>query len=288
MSYREVRQGINESIRKYIQKYGLTIGIIIICVAIFAGITAFTDFITFLPFSLAIDLSITFSIIALIVLTIWGLSRSTLKTTSLTDRSEMSDTTDDAGSEEQYEYIKYKYLIGRGILELGPLRDVALRVETLQIILNAIVENVSDCETILELTGKKVGESFAENFQGVLNSDSDLRGRNLSFTEKFNRWLKYDSKTGMGQYSGNLDQNYEGEITIENSFLTYQRRSQRHKPLCAFMRGYIEGMLQEMSGSHHIKVLHLIQEGTCGFFDKNPERCVFTIQNTRIHPLESK
>lgn len=288
MSDRKVRQTINESIRKYIQKYGLTIGIIIICVAIFAGITAFTDFITFLPFSLAIDLTITFSIIAVIVLTIWGLSRSTLKTTSLTGRSEMSDTTNDAGSEEQYEYQKYKYLIGRGIVEFGPLRDVALRVVTLQTILNAIVENVSDYDTVLEQTGKKVGESFAGDFQKILDADPALRSTTLPFTEKFKRWLKYDSKAGMGEYSGQLDQNYEGKITIENSFLTYRRRSRRDKPLCAFMRGYIEGMLQEMSGSHHIKVLHPIQEGTCGFFDKDPERCVFTIQNTRIHPLESK
>lgn len=287
MNDRTIKDTINALIRQPLEKHGMVAGISIICLFIFAGIAAFTDFVALLPFGLSKNLIATFLIVVAIALIIWRLfSKRAPKTP--TGGSKMPDTTNNSGTEEDYEYQRYKYLIGRGILEFGPLRDVALRVETLQTILDAIVQNDPDCDTVLEQTGKKVGETFAGDFQKVLDADLALRGRTLSLTEKFKRWLKYDSKAGMGEYSGELDQNCEGKITIKNSFLTYRRRSRRDKPLCAFMRGYIEGMLQEMSGSHHIKVLHLIQEGTCGFFDKDPERCVFTVQNTRIHPLESK
>lgn len=278
---------VSALIRQYIERHGVVVGTLIICVVIFAGITAFTDFLTFLPFGLPKNLMVMSLLVAAITLIIRGsFSRPTSKIP--TGGLEMAEITNNSGTQEQYQYQKYKYLVGRGILKFGPLRDVAVRVLSLQTILEAIVENVPDYETVLEQTGKKVGEAFAGDFQKVLDDDLALRSRNIPFTEKFKRWLKYDSKAGMGEYSGELDQNCEGEITIENSFLTYGRRTGRDKPLCAFMRGYIEGMLQGMSGSPDIKLLHPIQQGTCGFFDKDPERCVFTIQNTRIHPVESK
>lgn len=253
----------NRPVRSYIEtlreKYGKGIAIIILCAFIFTAVAAIAQFIQVLPFSLPQNLIIALFIILVVAYIVFRPLRT-------------------------YEYIRYRYLINKGFLMLGPLRDVALRVRTLLILLETMSQRIQNYEAVLRETGRKVGRDFARDFQAVLNSERKLRKKALSLSEKFERWLEYDSKAGMGKFEGELNSaTFEGEITVQNSFVTHQRQPSSDQSLCSFMTGYIEGVLQGLSACQDISVSHSAEEQECGFFNKDPEQCVFIIKNKRLH-----
>lgn len=254
--------GISSLIDKYKEKYGVWFSVLIICVIVFGAISSFTNFIQTLPFGLSKNLIIVFAIVIALALFLWrGLRK--------------------------YKYIKYRYSINKGKLFLGDLRDVALRVQSLLTILDAIAQNKSmpDYESSLKETGSSVGHSFAEEFGRILENDRRLWKKDLSFSEKVKRWLEYDSRAGMGKFTGQLDDViYEGRITLQNSFATYERQRSRNKSLCSFVAGYIEGVLQELCACQDIRVSHSSQKGECGLLKRDPEKCVFIVKNITVHP----
>jgi len=256
----EENVGITGYVRRYYSSLGPFWGTLIIVVIVFSAINSLTNFLQFMPFGVPKALTLVLLIIVIVIAIVLIILRS------------------------EEEYIKYRYLKGRGILMLGRLRDVALRVRSLLAMLNTIAEKVPDYTTVLKATGMDVGKSFAKDFQEILDSAPKLRNKTLPFSDKFQRWLKYDSKAGMGKFEGHLDQNHEGTITVENSFLTYERSAGDDLPLCDFMAGYIEGMLRELSGCRNIEVTHpggsSSSEPQCGLLKKDPEICLFKVRRT--------
>ncbi len=258
MSDKNSNGGLGGYIENLRQEYGKCLSIIIILVSIFTAVVAVNQFVQILPFTLPKNIAIALLIILLVCFLVFRPLR-------------------------KYEYIRYRYVREKGFLMLGPLRDVALRVRTLLSILETISQSTPHYEPILRQTGKKAGKDFAKDFQTVLNSERILRKKNLSFHDKFRRWLQYDSRAGMGKFQGNLNNTtFQGKITVQNSFVTHERQPSSDEKLCSFMTGYIEGALSGISGSRTISVSHSTDEGECGFLTKDPECCVCIVKNTRF------
>jgi predicted hydrocarbon binding protein len=116
--------------------------------------------------------------------------------------------------------------------------NVALRRETVRLMLTAINKLDSTKVALFNL-----GQEIGNNFQWHLIKYCNIAMEDKSFAklppnEKIEKWLGYDSQTGMGKFKL---LNYSSaplkfDISLDNSFT-----AESNVELCEFLKGYITG-----------------------------------------------
>lgn len=134
----------------------------------------------------------------------------------------------------KYRAIKFRLNKDTGVLydRTTHFRNISLRDKTLNIIFDAI----DNSEKIYEI-GKKAGEDFYNSFEDELQR----KGKNYNIKDKLDKWLEYDSSSGLGKFEV---QNYEGltlELKISSPFIGHCPGPNNPNPRCFFLMGYIDG-----------------------------------------------
>ena len=192
------------------------------------------------------------------------------------------------------EGVKWEWKNNEGKLSLGNTRNVALRIDTFQLILDSF-KTVVDPNTYrdtIKKTAKEIGSSFGERLQIEINSKKNYDGNFISpksIQEKIEYWLIYDSDTGMGHFEvQNLiifdERTIQCEFLIHNSFIADKSTKRRKngeltaksyenkengkekeenakegKKECIFFEGYLEGVLEAF-----VDVEVDVKETSCG------------------------
>ena len=111
-------------------------------------------------------------------------------------------------------------------------RNISLRAKTL----NIIFDTIDNSEISYEI-GKKAGEDFYNSFEDELQR----KGKNYNIEDKLDKWLEYDSSSGMGKFEVH---NYEGlplKLKISSPFIGHCPGPNSPNPRCFFLMGYIDG-----------------------------------------------
>lgn len=171
-----------------------------------------------------------------------------------------------------------RWFLDEGRLIIGNTRNVALRLNTLQILLSGFREELGEeYDDVVKPIGRDIGLNFAEDLEreltqrGVseIHSPSNDPG---TVREKLRLWVSYDSTTGMGGFdvggvnvdgSGNLS----GHVTLEHSFVASDRSEDYMT--CSLLAGYIEGILHGLFNQDVVvdetKCMAVTNEGSCRF-----------------------
>ena len=177
--------------------------------------------------------------------------------------------------------------IVEGVLYIGEEPNVAFRIDTIQIILNAMESRLGDSErfkTLSSEVGFEVGYKFFEDLL-ITNRKRFIKpGRRIS--EKLDLWSEYDSATGLGVFEdavvyqskkGNRAQ-VGGQVVVKNSFLIHGRTAE--KPYCGFMEGYIRGIIEKILESEKLSPANgssYVEEKECGCMTGKNE-CHFEVE----------
>ncbi|MFC1786670.1 V4R domain-containing protein [Halobacteriota archaeon] len=174
-------------------------------------------------------------------------------------------------------YDLYRIDDEEGVLWKGSIRNVSLRVVTIQTILkqfkNTFDENglsEDEYKETLKRAGYDIGKGFAKDFKIVLDEQQVQERKEV---QKFlNLWSDYDATAGFGRFTFNLDFTHLfGTVVLKNSFLIYNVINGRTSH-CAFMEGYIAGVIKAVT-----KKDVLVKEINCGE-ESEEDKCVFRIQ----------
>lgn len=171
-----------------------------------------------------------------------------------------------------------RWFLDEGRLIIGNTRNVALRVNTLQILLAGFREELGEeYDDVVKPIGRDVGLNFAEDLEreliqrGVTEIHSPSNDPR-TVREKLRLWVSYDSTTGMGGFDvGDVDVdgsgNLSGYVTLEHSFVA-SNRSEEYMT-CALLAGYIEGILYGLFNQDVVveetKCMAVTNEGSCRF-----------------------
>lgn len=156
----------------------------------------------------------------------------------------------------------FKYLPERGLI-VNPndnSRNISLKVETLNMIFDIIfdeIRSITDENTSEEIL-RKAGYESGKNFGSIMNEKWELDHETVSLNEKISLWCEFDSDVGWGKFINNLSINendgfIEGSLIISENFLTYQRKKNEN-PICCFIKGYCEGVLEQILGGIDIEI----------------------------------
>ncbi|MDI6735967.1 MAG: hypothetical protein QME42_07225 [bacterium] len=100
-------------------------------------------------------------------------------------------------------------------------------------------------------------------------------GEDISTQEKLDKWCKFDSDVGFGNFSSNdikIDSKKHvtsGKIILKNNFLA-SRRKHNVPHLCDFMVGYVNGVLKKVLDAN-VVVTHKAKDCIQGKPDKKKE-----------------
>jgi hypothetical protein len=150
------------------------------------------------------------------------------------------------------EFTAYEFDEETGVLVKGAIANVSLRVETIHVVLDRLVDAIpaAQKEAVLRDAGYAAGAKWAREFrktlwQSGLRKDEDAR--------QLLRWSEYDATAGMGRLIVAMDSDFrDGSVMLLNSFLS---RSDASFPLNYWFAGYIAGTMDELfGGSHEVKL----------------------------------
>jgi hypothetical protein len=132
-----------------------------------------------------------------------------------------------------------------GILTKGRVRNVALRVETICLLLDDIVSGYPKAERVdrLEAAGYRVGRTWGKEYVRLCRTDLNIDNKPLK--DKCEQWAIYDATAGMGRFEFSLTSRGSGSITLRNSFLS---DIETESELDHFFCGYLAGCLEELLG----------------------------------------
>ncbi len=157
------------------------------------------------------------------------------------------------------------------LLNVDRKRNIAFKVETFLNLLTKIFRETRE-QLLLLITdhNKNDPNSIARNIIFEAGKDSGLRfghsmqemfqneGEVLELREKVEKWCEFDSDVGFGRFRNevqinnsttNGDSSYiGGSIILAENFLTYNKNTEDDDNICSFMRGYIQGVLEELVG----------------------------------------
>ncbi len=173
-------------------------------------------------------------------------------------------------------------------------RNVAFKVETfvrlVSKIFQLIVDRLQDenqegnkAEAIARMIIADAGQDAGERFGGSLAGQMQRQGLRLTLQDKIDKWCQFDSDVGFGRFSapGIADPDkgeLNGLVRLSENFLTLGRRI-NDPNICSFMKGYICGVLSELSGKP-LNVVHT--KGECAQFNqKDDDTCLFSVSVNR-------
>lgn len=171
-------------------------------------------------------------------------------------------------------------------------RNVLFNNETIKVLLATVgkpdkgmLENPSKVgQSMLYKLGFAASSRFAEHFR-----QDRIAQRNIDFNLKdwLEEWVQYDSNAGFGNMVVHelATDRHEAHVVIRNSFLTHGTDYGGPLPICAFMIGYMEGLLKSFAAGLYeehnldrdgIRVVH--ESRNCFRNHQNPEiGCVFLV-----------
>lgn len=170
----------------------------------------------------------------------------------------------------------------RGIIinQMDGTRNISYKVDTINRMLSVMYEKVSeltseeDASRILTEMGYDSGSAFGR----VMNEKWELED-DLNINDKITMWCDFDSEVGWGRLVNNLNVDEEegtitGTIDINENFLCYKRKKTEAK-ICVFLKGYCEGVLEELLGGAQVK---LVCSGTgCPLNNALKKKCSYQV-----------
>ncbi|RMG21752.1 MAG: hypothetical protein D6732_26895 [Methanobacteriota archaeon] len=147
----------------------------------------------------------------------------------------------------------YKY-DHRGTLFNGSQPNIAFRIETFKEILTSMQENThEDMSAALKLAGSNAGAGFAETLEAIYNSDvakwkGHIAWEHLNLPEKLNRWADYDSATGWGIVSVQL--NNKNVIKVTCTHYNGLLDGDGGTLFGNFLSGYFESVISHIVKGH--------------------------------------
>ncbi|KUO63845.1 MAG: hypothetical protein APF84_14590 [Gracilibacter sp. BRH_c7a] len=188
---------------------------------------------------------------------------------------------------DKYKKI-FKYLPERGLL-VNPAdgsRNVSFKVETINKIFDIIYNEISVLadEDAAQNIFKKAGYDGGKKFGGVMNQKWELEQETPSMNEKFIKWCEFDSDVGLGKFTSSLDVDeetgeIEGNIIISENFLNDEHCKKNSPKTCSFIKGYCEGVIEELLGGLDIEVV--CQKENCPKHNAFKKKCIYQIQERR-------
>ncbi len=182
----------------------------------------------------------------------------------------------------------FKYLPERGLL-VNPAdgtRNVSFKVETINKIFDFIYTEISALadDDIAQNIFRKAGYDGGKKFGVVMNHRWELEQETPSVNQKFTKWCEFDSDVGLGKFTSSLDVNeetgeIEGNIIISENFLNDEHCKKNSPKTCSFIKGYCEGVIEELLGGFDIEVM--CQTENCPKQNAFKKKCIYTIQERR-------
>ena len=127
---------------------------------------------------------------------------------------------------------------------------------------------------IILYAGRDSGSRFGRALDNQLNQE----GVKLNVNDRISKWCEFDSDVGFGKFNVinfEISNNkVEGEIKLTENFLTVGRKYNQDN-ICCFMKGYIWGVLEELTGAH-LEVSH--KKSDCAQFVTGSDFCIFHVK----------
>lgn len=182
------------------------------------------------------------------------------------------------------------YKLEGAILKKEGYRHVAARIETIQVIFDALLKASGGVEDRLKEVGRKVGRNFVHTTwrqmqehvlaaRGIPGPSQPSPGQPISaehISRRLSLWAEMEKTAGWGEFQpdvkpvGNV---LRGVITVTDCFLAAPPRNSQDPRLCAFLEGYMEQIISGLTG-HGVSV----HEVSCGRKFGADKNCVFTVE----------
>jgi predicted hydrocarbon binding protein len=146
------------------------------------------------------------------------------------------------------ELTAYTYKEETGVLLKGKIPNVSLRVETIHMTIDKLVEAVPEERKadVLHQAGYAVGKSWAHEFGESLWHYGLRKGE---IAQQLLRWSEYDATAGMGRLIVALEPDLkQGTVMLLNSFLS---KTSASFPLNHWFAGYIAGTMEALFGHRY-------------------------------------
>ena len=179
----------------------------------------------------------------------------------------------------------------RGLLlnEADQTRNIAFKVETFGKLLGNIFEGVVKhlekvpledrqptkriARDIIQHSGRESGRRFGKS----LDQQFQREGMRHSLKDKIGKWCDFDSDVGFGRFSPEkldlTNDEVSGTISLKENFLTLGRNYYDDN-ICCFMKGYIWGVLEELTG---VPLIIGHKKKDCSQFSPGGDTCLFQI-----------
>jgi len=212
--------------------------------------------------------------------------------------SKMSYLRQGKREKDKRSFVWYKF---RGMLinQSDGSRNIAFKVETFVNILSTIfkgiveylgpkeqlpVQDVSEiAKSIIMEAGYQSGSRFGWTMHEIFQQES----RPLNLEEKIKKWCAFDSDVGFGmldlakevereqkETNGYKYEDLAFSIQLSDNFLVFKQEASDVN-LCCFMRGYIQGVLEKITGQPLI-VTHRTTQ--CEQFIPDQDYCIFEVK----------
>jgi hypothetical protein len=177
--------------------------------------------------------------------------------------------------------LSYQVHDDTGLLMKGHVRNVAMRVDTMTELIEALGQDVAGRtpEEHLKAAGIAVGKSWSSAFMNIRQREK----RASSHEEQLSLWSDYDATAGWGRFEFHLNAEGHGSVTLRNGFLS-KCQDEKENPgsptgrkLCLehFIAGYLEQSISSIFGTR--VAVTLDKPGEC----MGDERAEFMVERPR-------
>ncbi len=172
----------------------------------------------------------------------------------------------------------------RGIIvnQSDDSRNISYKVDTINRMLTVVYNKTKDLagEDAAKEMLFEMGYDSGSAFGRVMNERWEIEKEDVTFKEKFERWCDFDSEVGWGRFSSSLTVDEEegainGNLSIKENFLCYNRKKNDVK-LCEFMKGYCEGVIEELLGGLPVTIVCTAEQ--CPLKNALKKTCKFKVE----------
>lgn len=203
---------------------------------------------------------------------------------AITDSFEPPKNSSGIEEKDKKELVNIALIRDRGIIinQSDGSRNISYKVETinrmLTVVYNKTMElaGVEAAEQMLFDMGYDSGSAFGR----VMHEKWELEDSDLSFENKFALWCDFDSVVGWGRFKSSIKVDEEegtlnGYLEIKENFLCHNRKK-TDAPICGFIKGYCEGVIEELLGGLQIKLT--CESGQCPLKNALKKVCKFKVE----------
>lgn len=166
---------------------------------------------------------------------------------------------------EEFEKVNIALNREKGIIinQSDKTRNISYKVETINNMLTVVYNKTRELagEEAAEEMLFEMGYDGGNKFGHVINKkwETDIAKKSMTYEDKLQNWCDFDSEVGWGRFNSSLEVDEEegkidGILEIKDNFLCYERSSSDVK-LCGFMKGYCEGVIEELLGGTPVTIV---------------------------------